>query len=214
VEHVSSDRERNLILASRSPRRRALLESVGFRPRVIPADVPEEPRAGETPADYTLRLSRLKAEAVAVSDQVSDPTLSPWILGADTVVVVDDDILEKPTNAENAEWMLGRLSDRWHTVMTSFSVCGLGATETVSRTIATEVRFKPLSSDAIQRYVRSGEPMDKAGAYGIQELGSALVKEVRGSFFAVVGLPVCEVVEVLLSLGAVTGFPFEDRGAA
>ncbi len=201
------------MLGSGSPRRRELLEGLGFEPVVRVASVDERRARAETPAQYTRRLSSEKGNAVrdAFRGQLP-PDSSPWILSADTIVVLDGDVLEKPADPVEAVEMLTRLSDQWHTVVTSFTV--LGIESGVERTVTVEagVRFRALSADEIRRYVASGEPLDKAGSYGIQRLGGFLVREIRGSYFAVVGLPVCEVVETLLEVGAVERFPF-DREA-
>ena len=176
----------------------------------MPASVDERPRPGESPDAYTGRLSLEKAGAVTEMYQASpNPDASPFVLAADTVVVLDDEVLEKPCDPDHAREMLGRLSGRWHTVVTSFTVSPLAVTEDPrTRTVEAGVRFKTLTTDEIAFYVDSQEPMDKAGSYGIQHLGGFLVREVYGSYFAVVGLPICEVVETLSDMGAVTRFPF------
>jgi len=125
-------------------------------------------------------------------------------------VVFDDRILEKPRDAEDAESMLLSLSDAWHVVVTSFTWRHTGDDRSATRTVATDVRFRAVDEAWVKRYVATGEPMDKAGAYGVQELGGALVAEIRGSYTCVVGLPVCEVIETLEQLGGLTGFPFHD----
>lgn len=210
-----SERERRLILASRSPRRRELLQGLGFAPVVRVAEVAEAVRAGESPEEYTRRLSVTKAQAVAglPGDDKKVEGSSHWVLAADTVVVLDGRVLEKPRDASEARRMLSQLSGRWHTVVTSFTACPRdGHGDCATRTVPADVRFRDLADGEIARYVDSGEPMDKAGAYGIQRLGGFLVREIRGSYFTVVGLPVCEVVETLLEVGAVSQFPFSAQG--
>ena len=205
---------RCIVLASGSPRRRELVEGLGFEPVIRVSSVEERRQEGESPVEYTRRLALDKASAVAeaCADEVSLPT---WILSADTIVVNGAEILEKPADAAEARVMLRRLSPRggdgearWHTVITAF--CWLSRLDGRSRIrdVQTDVAFRPLSDAMIARYVATGEPMDKAGAYGIQGLGSALVREIRGSYFAVVGLPICEVVEELQALGGLEEFPF------
>lgn len=199
-----NNEQRRIVLASGSPRRRELLERLGFEPIVLVPNVPEVRAPGEPPAAYTRRLAEEKAMACAAK---LAPDAPAWILAADTIVECDDEVLEKPVDPADAHAMLERLSGRWHDVVTSF--CWLhrdGRTSTT--TVRTEVLFRPLSSSLIERYVRTGEPMDKAGAYGIQDLGAALVREVRGSYTAVVGLPVCQVVEALEALEGISDFPF------
>lgn len=206
---MANHSHRDLILASGSPRRAALLEQLGFRLQVLVPRVPEEHEAGESPAAYTRRLASDKADAAATLTTTPCPD---WVLAADTVVVCDDDILEKPSDPDDAAAMLQRLSDRWHEVVTSLCVHHrLDRDRRAVRTITTEVRFRAIDAATIERYVATGEPMDKAGAYGIQDLGGAFCREIRGSYSSVVGLPVCEVIEVLEELGAVTHFPFLDE---
>ncbi|MBN1945615.1 MAG: septum formation protein Maf [Bradymonadales bacterium] len=210
VGQQGQERERRIVLASRSPRRRWLLEQLGFHPVVWPAEVPEGWQPGESPADYTRRLSEVKAEAVAV--QARDwlrSGISPWVLAADTVVVLDGSVLEKPEGEQDARRMLRLLQGRWHTVFTAFCLYAIErASLRQTRVVKADVLIKELGDREIDRYIASRDPMDKAGAYGIQGLGSFLVREVRGSYFAVVGLPVCEVVETLLAVGALSAFPF------
>lgn len=210
MTHGWNDRERRLILASRSPRRAELLQGVGFFPIVRAEAVDERRRTGEDPVDYTLRLSREKVDATCRMLRGAAPAdASPFALGADTVVVLGGAVLEKPRDEAEAAEMLRRLSGQWHTVVTSFTVRSLSDPEqAVSTAVEAGVRFKELTEDEITRYIATREPMDKAGSYGIQRLGGFLVRELRGSYFAVVGLPVCEVVEALVALGAVTRFPF------
>ena len=196
--------QRQIVLASGSPRRKALLEQLGFEPQVERADVPEVPEPEEDAETYTRRLAESKAAAVA-----RRLTEGPrWVLAADTVVVFHDEILEKPTDPEDAVRMLLRLADTWHVVVTSFCWYDREKDRSATRTISTEVRFRAVDEAWVRRYVDTGEPMDKAGAYGIQDLGAALVQKVSGSYSCVVGLPVCEVVQTLEELGALTEFPF------
>ncbi len=184
--------KQQIILASQSPRRKYLLEQAGIIFTVKPADVEEEIRSSESPEAYVKRLSREKAEAIAACDT------SAWIIGADTIVVVDDQILEKPENRYQARQMLGKLSNREHCVFTGVTICCKNAGKNISFTVKTNVTFKELSNPEIEWYVSTDEPFDKAGAYAIQGLGTFLVKSIQGSYTNVVGLPVCEVIEILI----------------
>lgn len=187
-----------LILASQSPRRKYLLEQAGISFDIFPADIKEKIIDGEKPESYVRRLSREKAEFIADSHPME------WILGADTVVVIDDSLLEKPSSKTQAVAMLKRLSNRTHTVYTGFTLCCLNEDITITRTVATQVTFKRLTDLEIGWYANTNEPFDKAGAYAIQGLGTFLVKSINGSYTNVVGLPVCEVIEILLAQGVIT----------
>lgn len=189
---------KQLILASQSPRRKYLLEQAGISFDVVPADIKEKIIDGEKPESYVSRLSREKAEFIA------DRHPLVWILGADTVVVIDDKLLEKPGSRSQAVAMLKRLSNRTHTVYTGFTLCCLNENTTITRTVATQVTFKRLTDLEIGWYANTDEPFDKAGAYAIQGLGTFLVKSISGSYTNVVGLPVCEVIEILLAQGVIT----------
>lgn len=179
-----------LVLASQSPRRREILERAGFDFTVRVAGVPEHPLPGESPKDYVLRLSRSKAEAVQrAPDEI--------VLGADTVVVLDHHLLEKPANAADAARMLRLLSGREHSVTTG--ICLVSNAGVRSSFEETRVEFAALSEEEIAEYVESGEPMDKAGAYAIQGLASKYIRRISGDYFNVVGLPVAQVYSLLKS---------------
>lgn len=182
--------EARLILASGSPRRRDFLADLGIAFEVLVADIDETPLPGEVPIDFVARLSREKAQAV------EQP--GAWVLAADTAVVVDGEILGKPGDEEEACAMLMRLSGRWHEVWTGFSLCCQTTGESCTKTVCTKVRFLTLTPELCRAYVRTGEPLDKAGAYGIQGKGCFLVPEISGSYTNVVGLPMTEVLETLL----------------
>jgi septum formation protein len=182
---------RQLVLASQSPRRSELLTVAGipFTVRVRPV---EEVRAvGESPDAYVRRLAQAKAEASWEDDD-------EIVLGADTVVVLDQEVLEKPRDGEDARRMLRLLSGRDHVVITGICLRHVGGAEVDA--VSTTVRFLPLSAEEIDAYVASGEPMDKAGAYAIQGLASKFVESIDGCFFNVVGLPVSRVYRYLQSL--------------
>lgn len=184
-----------LILASASPRRRQLLHEAGVTFTVIPSHIAEELRPGELPEEYALRVAREKAQDVATQCPGS------WVLGADTIVAVDDLVLGKPKDAADGFGMLRLLSGRTHRVITAFAL--LDGTGQVSdhRLVVSQVTFKPLSDDHIHNYLATGEPFDKAGAYAVQGLGAALVERVEGSYTNVVGLPVEEVLAALRTVG-------------
>lgn len=182
--------EARLILASGSPRRRDFLADLGIAFEVVVAEIDETPLTGEQPAEFVARLSREKARGVDIPDA--------WVLGADTAVVVDGEILGKPGDEEEACAMLMRLSGRWHEVWTGFSLCCRATGESCTKAVCTKVRFLELTPELCRAYVRTGEPLDKAGAYGIQGKGCFLVPEISGSYTNVVGLPMTEVLEALL----------------
>ena len=182
-----------LVLASASPRRRELLERVGLALQIVPADIDESELPGERPAEMAERLARAKAAAVAA--------LMPdrLVLAADTIVVLDGRVLGKPRDDAEAADMLRSLSGRAHEVTTGFAVRGDGAD--TSTTVTTVVRFRALDPAVIDRYVATGEPLDKAGAYGIQGVGAMLVLRIDGSYTNVVGLPLVEVLETIAAHG-------------
>ncbi len=180
-----------LILASRSPRRQEILERAGIPHLVRPAEVDESVSPGEDPVTYVLRVARAKSEAVRAKN-------SDIVLGADTVVVADGEILGKPEDPAGAFRMLSRLSGREHTVITGVHL--RRGTRVEQAAEQTMVRFLELSSQDIERYVASGEPMDKAGAYAIQGLASKFIDRVEGCYFNVVGLPISRVCLLLRRL--------------
>lgn len=185
--------ELDLILASGSPRRRDLLSSAGVRFDVIVPEIDERRRPGEGLRTYVLRNAFEKAEEVW-SRLI--PELVP-VLAADTVVVLDGELLEKPTTVIEAMDMLEVLSGRTHEVWTSVCFTRRMDEMFMHKVVVTEVEFAPLSDEVIERYVASGEPMDKAGAYGIQGGAAGFVRAIRGSYTNVVGLPLAEVLEAL-----------------
>jgi septum formation protein len=180
-----------VILASASPRRRDLLTLIGIPHVVRPANVDETPLEGETPRDHAERLARAKAECVTDAGAVG--------IGSDTIVVVDGEVLGKPRDRAQAAVMLRRLSGRSHIVMTGVAVRFNG--RTVSGVEEVGVTFRALSDDDIEHYIDTGEPMDKAGAYGIQGFGATIVTRVDGDYFAVMGLALNRLVGLMRSLG-------------
>ncbi len=174
-----------IILASASPRRKELLSTAGLEFTVRVADVEEVIDENATPDEVVMSLALQKAQAVAQAD----PTAT--VIGADTVVVLDGEILGKPENEQNAIEMLTALSGRSHTVYTGVAI--INGKKIKNFCEATQVEFFPLTEDEIRSYVATGEPMDKAGAYGIQGKGCVLVRKIDGDYFNVVGLPVSRV---------------------
>jgi len=187
-----------LILASRSPRRRTLLEQAGLTFTVIPGNFDEDGVPLTAPADYVKTLAGAKADAIAERFPES------CVIGADTIVTIDDAILGKPADPAAARKMLCRLSGQTHGVFTGYAIIGKHKRIRINDAIKTDVQFKELSDDEIDWYIRTGEPFGKAGAYAIQGLGTFLVRRINGSYTNVVGLPVCEVIETLLKIGIVT----------
>ncbi len=183
-----------LLLASQSPRRKELLEQTGIKLEIIPSDIDEENFSINDPVEYVKTLAFLKAE------KVSDENPDSWVLGADTIVVIGNQILGKPESEIHADEMLRLLSNNEHKVFTGFCIMNKKKKTLIKNAVETKVRFKALSSQEIKWYIKTNEPFDKAGGYGIQGVGSFLVRDIVGSYSNVVGLPVCEVVEELMKL--------------
>lgn len=183
-----------LYLASRSPRRAAFLAALGLRHEQIDGEVPEVPRPGQAPADYALETAIAKARAAAVHARLDIP-----VLEADTDVAIDGDILGKPRDADDAVTMLRRLADRRHQVVSAVAVLHGTRLETLIAT--TDVEFGTVDPDDARAYAASGEPLDKAGAYGIQGYAARWVRAVHGSYTNVVGLPLYETAELLGGFG-------------
>jgi septum formation protein len=188
---------KRIVLASASPRRSELLETAGIRFSVVPADIPEELLPGESPTAHVLRLAEEKARVVAGSAADGD-----LFIGADTVVVCDDEIMGKPVDAAAARRMLSALSGRGHEVITGYAVHDRTVNHTHTAVVSTRVIFKPLTPEEIEAYIATGCPFDKAGAYAIQGGAAYMIRGIEGSYTNVVGLPLCEVVEVLRVMGA------------
>lgn len=186
-----------IILASSSPRRRYLLTQAGLSFSVIPSDINEYSIFRSPPETYVKVLAEAKA------DNVSNKHPESWVIGADTIVLIDNTILGKPASIAEARSMLKRLSGQTHRVLTGYAICNKAKGRKFSETIKTEVLFKNLSDDEIEWYIHTKEPFDKAGAYAIQGLGTFLVKSINGSYTNVVGLPVCEVIEFLIKEGVI-----------
>jgi septum formation protein len=182
-----------VVLASQSPRRRDLLNLIGIAHTVRPADIDESVLPGERPLDCVERLARTKARRVAADEP------NAVVIGSDTVVVIDDHILNKPADHADARAMLHTLAGREHVVHTAVCVIHDGIEVAGVETVA--VHFRPLSDAEIDAYIATGEPMDKAGAYGIQGYGATIVERVSGDFFAVMGLPLVHLTRLLAATG-------------
>lgn len=184
-----------LILASASPRRRELLASIGLEFEVLPSNVPEVHREGEAPEEYVARLSRDKAEALAKAHP------ERWVIAADTTVLLGDQLLEKPSDAADAARMLGAIAGRTHIVYTGVTLENTQRDYRETRVAESEVRMLPLSGEEIEWYVRTGEPLDKAGAYAVQGIGAMFIESIHGSYTNVVGLPLATLFQMLRRAG-------------
>ncbi|MDJ0783420.1 MAG: Maf family protein [Desulfosarcinaceae bacterium] len=198
--------QQRIILASQSPRRRQLLENAGLQVEVVPSQFDEKQVALCAAPAYVAKL------AAAKSSEVAGQHPSAWVIAADTIVLIGDQILNKPTSPSDARQMLIRLSGSTHEVLTGIDIVGPRQRFHHTQVVRTEVDFKRLTDAEIDWYIGSGEPFDKAGAYAIQGMGTFLVRGIRGSYTNVVGLPVCEVIEQLIAAGAVHLGPAAEEG--
>ncbi len=187
-----------LILASKSPRRYELLKQMGFDFDVIPSRIEEDFVPEEPPEQHVIRLAEAKAS------EVGSRHLDRWVIAADTIVYINGSIFGKPKNREEALEMLRRLSGQEHWVLTGFSVRHLGKGIRDQEAVQTTVKVKTLNSVEMEWYIQTGEPFDKAGGYAIQGVGSFMIESIRGSYTNVVGLPLCELIQMLSRLGAIT----------
>lgn len=185
-----------IILASSSPRRLDLLRQIGIEPLVVSSHVPEAIREGEPPEDAALRL------AVAKAREVATPLGEGLVIGADTIVVIDGLQLGKPKDQADAWMILKLLSGRSHDVITGLAVIDAKTSELKTTLVKTKVRFKSVSDEEIKAYVATGDPMDKAGAYGIQGRAAAFIEGIEGCYSNVVGLPLSELMDILKTFGA------------
>ena len=183
------------ILASSSPRRRQLLESIGLDFEVLPSHVPEVHTPGEAPEEYVARLSRDKAHAIATAQP------SQWVIAADTTVFLGDQLLEKPVDGADAARMLATIAGQTHIVYTGVTLENVEREWRDTRVAETEVRMLPLSPAEIDWYVASGEPLDKAGAYAAQGIGAVFIDSIHGSYTNVVGLPLATLFQMLRKAG-------------
>jgi septum formation protein len=184
------------ILASASPRRIELLSLMGLQFDIIPGNVDESFLNGETPKEHVLRLSVEKARKTSV--QYPDA----WVMGADTIVAINGEVLGKPRTSDEAKEMLGKLSGQTHTVYTGFTLMKKSADIVISEAVDSSVRFRLIPEDEMSWYVALEEPYDKAGGYAVQGMGAFFIREICGSYTNVMGLPLCEVVDVLKRVGA------------
>ena len=195
-----------VILASQSPRRRELLNLVGIAHEVQPANIDESYLAGERPREHAERLARGKTAVIAGREP------DALVIGSDTIVVVDGDVLGKPVDGPDAVRMLERLAGRSHVVVTAVAVAWRGETRSAVEEVG--VTFHPMNRTEIDAYIATGEPMDKAGSYGIQGYGATIVSRVDGDYFAVMGLPLQRLTRVLGTLGIRYAFgPLEAADA-
>lgn len=189
---------KQLILASQSPRRKNLLAQLGYQFTTMSADIDESVQSNEQPKDYVVRLAKEKANTIfsALSMQQQSNII---VLGADTSVVIDGDILGKPTDEADCISTLLRLSNKQHQVLTA--IAAISADQVISTLVETQVQFKTLTIEEIKEYWRTEEPCDKAGSYAIQGIGGQFVTTINGSYSAVVGLPLYETVQLLAQVG-------------
>ena len=188
----------SIILASESVRRVDILRTLGIPFSIIPPDIDESRKKDEPPKEFVLRISHDKA--IKVGNYFPDK----WVIGADTVVVYKNRILGKPKNEQEAFIMLRTLAGKWHKVLTGFCVLNVSKKIAYRDAVETRVFMREMLDHEIMRYVSTSEPLDKAGSYAVQGKGGYMVKEIKGSYANVVGLPICEVAEVLLSLGVLS----------
>ncbi len=184
-----------IILASESVRRVDILRTLGMPFSIIPPDIDESKKEEELPKEYVLRISYDKA--CKVGNHFPDK----WVIGADTVVVYKNKILGKPRNEKDAFAMLKTLSGKWHRVITGFCVLNMSRKVAYRDAVETKVFMRNMQDHEIMRYIGTSEPLDKAGSYAVQGRAGYMVKEIKGSYSNVIGLPICEVAEALLSLG-------------
>ena len=195
-----------LVLASGSPRRREILGQLGLKFSIVVSGVDEPEPDAQNPEAYARGLSQQKAEAVA--QRLAAQGNSPFVLGADTIVVVDGAVLNKPLDTVDAARMLRLLSGRRHEVITAVTLRRAGHGPAHGIAVSSKVEFRRLDEDTLQRYADSGEGSDKAGSYAVQGLGAGLVRAIEGSYSNVVGLPACETLELLGQAGVFEAWPW------
>jgi septum formation protein len=187
--------ENAIVLASESTRRVDILRSLGISFSIIPPDIDERKRRDETIRDYVLRIAHEKAKKVGIHFP------DKWVIGADTVVVHKGRVLGKPRSEGEAMEMLTMLRGKWHKVLTGYCILNISRQTSCQDIVETKVFIKDLTDEEIKRYIKTSEPFDKAGSYAVQGKGGFMVKEIKGSYSNVVGLPICEITDILLSLG-------------
>jgi septum formation protein len=187
--------ENAIVLASESTRRVDMLRTLGISFSIIPPDIDERKRKDETIREYVLRIAFEKARKVGTHFP------DKWVIGADTIVVHRGRVLGKPKTEADAMEMLKSLRGKWHKVYTAYCILNVSKSTTYRDVVETKVFIKDLTDEEIRRYIKTSEPFDKAGSYAVQGKGGFMVKEIKGSYSNVVGLPICEIAEVLLSQG-------------
>jgi septum formation protein len=187
--------ENAIVLASESTRRVDILRTLGISFSIIPPDIDERRKRDETIRDYVLRIAQEKAKKVGTHFP------DKWVIGADTIVVHKGKVLGKPKSEEEAMEMLTALRGKWHKVLTGFCILNMSKQTSYEDVVETKVFIKDLTDEEIRRYIKTSEPFDKAGSYAVQGKGGFMVKEIKGSYSNVVGLPICEITDILLSLG-------------
>jgi septum formation protein len=196
-----------LVLASASPRRRDILGQLGLSFEVIESAVDEPEREREAPDAYALGLAGAKADAVAARLTREGRASGAFVLGADTIVVVDERVLGKPRDDAHAREMVGLLAGRFHEVITAVAVRQVGSSLAKDIAVRTRVAFRAMTADDVARYVATGEGRDKAGSYAIQGVGTGVVRAIDGSHSNVVGLPASETLALLTEVGALESWP-------
>lgn len=199
--------QRPLCLGSASPRRRDLLGGLGLPLRVVVTDIDEEPQSGEAPLEYLMRVTQDKLLAAAAKGNELEPCAA--LLVADTIVRIDDRVIGKPSDVEEALILLRQLSGREHIVHTRYAIasCRNWDVPLAERTVTSSVYLRDAPVETLRRYAETGEGLDKAGAYAVQGIGAFLVERIEGSYSNVVGLPICEVVRDLIMTGLIREFP-------
>jgi septum formation protein len=187
--------ENAIVLASESTRRVDILRTLGISFSIIPPDIDERRKRDETIRDYALRIAHEKAKKVGTHFP------DKWVIGADTIVVHKGKVLGKPKSEAEAMEMLTALRGKWHKVLTGYCILNMSKQASYQDVVETKVFIKDLTDEEIRRYIKTSEPFDKAGSYAVQGKGGFMVKEIKGSYSNVVGLPICEITDILLSLG-------------
>ena len=188
----------SIVLASESTRRVDILRTLGISFSIIPPDIDETKLKDETPQEFVARISYEKA------NKVGQHFPDKWVIAADTIVVLKGKVLGKPKNERDAFNMLRNLRGKWHKVITGYCVLNLLKNVVYRDIVETKVFVRHMTDDEITRYIKTSEPMGKAGSYAVQGKGGYMVKEIKGSYTNVVGLPICEIAEALLSLGVLS----------
>jgi len=198
------DQNNRLVLASSSPRRKQLLTQVGIPFESVESGIQERIHQGLSPVKLACEIAVRKAQCVQQSHQ------QRWILGADTIVVLNKRVFGKPSGAQECRSMLFALQGRNHRVITGFSIIDASGRAVHAEAVTTRVKMKKMSEQEIEDYIKTGEPFGKAGGYAIQEIGSFMIEGITGSYTNVVGLPVCKVVASLVACGALRRFPIRE----